>query len=129
MNTIIVLTGIGFLLSIYSFYVEKKLEKNNRYKAVCDINEHISCTAAAKSKFSAIGGIPNSIKGMLFYPFMALLLWLGNPQLVFFLASGSMIMTFYLIYASYVKLKNYCLVCSGVYLVNMLLFYFSYIQM
>ncbi len=128
MNIIYIICGIGFLLSAYSFYVEKKLEKNRRYKAVCDISDHMSCTAAAKSEYSAVGGIPNSIKGMFFYPFMALVSWLGSPQVVFYLAAASLVMTFYLLYVSYFKLKNYCLVCSGVYLVNILLFYFSYVQ-
>ncbi len=129
MSLIISICLLGFLLSAYSFYVEKKLEKNRRYKAVCDINDHMSCTAAAKSEYSAVGGIPNSIKGMFFYPFMALLAWLGSVQIIFYLAAASMIMTFYLIYISYFKLKNYCLVCSGIYVVNALLFYFSYMQM
>lgn len=129
MSLIIVICIVGFLLSLYSFYVEKKLEKNKAYKAVCDISDHMSCTAAAKSEFSAVGGIPNSVKGMLFYPFMAALVWLGYPQIVFYLAAASLLMTFYLLYVSYFKLKNYCLVCSSIYLVNILLFYFSYVQL
>ena len=129
MSLIIIICIAGFLLSAYSFYVEKKLEKNRKYKAVCDINDHISCTAAAKSDYSAVGGIPNSIKGMFFYPFMAVLALLGYPQILFYFAAASLLMTLYLAYVSYFKLKNYCLVCSSVYLVNILLFYFSYLQM
>ncbi len=129
MSLIIFICIIGFLLSLYSFYVEKKLEKNKKYKAVCDISDHMSCTQAAKSDYSAVGGIPNSVKGLFFYPFMAVLVWLGSAQLVLYLAAASLLMTFYLLYVSYVKLKNYCLVCSGVYVINILLFYFSYVQL
>ncbi|MBI5002048.1 hypothetical protein HZC31_01555 [Candidatus Woesearchaeota archaeon] len=129
MSLIIIICIAGFLLSAYSFYVEKKLEKNKKYKAVCDISDHMSCTAAAKSKYSAVGGVPNSVKGMFFYPFMAVLALVASPQVVFYLASASLVMTVYLIYVSYFKLKNYCLVCSSVYLVNILLFYFSYVRM
>lgn len=125
--TISILCFFGFLFSLYSFSVEKKLEKNQNYKAVCDISEHISCTAAAKSDYSTLGGIKNSIKGMLFYPFISVLAWFDLKQYIFYLAAASMVMTIYFIFISYFKLKNYCLVCSGVYFVNILLLVFSWL--
>lgn len=42
--------GIGVLLSIYAFYVETQSELDSDYEALCDINEHISCTKVFSSK-------------------------------------------------------------------------------
>ena len=125
--TIIILCILGFLFSWYSFSVEKKLEKDKNYKAVCDISEHISCTAAAKSEYSTMFGMKNSVKGMIFYPFIIVLAWFNLSDYVFYLAAASMLMTLYLMYVSYFKLKNYCLICSGVYLVNILILVFSWL--
>lgn len=41
---------IGFALSYYAHYVELAKEEDDLYEAVCDINEHISCTKAFSSK-------------------------------------------------------------------------------
>lgn len=42
--------GIGVILSIYAYYVEIQSEKDSNYEALCDINEHISCTNVFSSK-------------------------------------------------------------------------------
>ncbi len=126
MQILIIISFVGFLFSLYLFYVEQKLEKNKNYKAVCDISDAMSCTFIAKSEYSHVGGIRNSIKGLLYYPLIIVLTLTGFIPLVFYLSVVSMIMTVYLAYVSYFKLKNYCVVCIGIYLVNILLFYFSY---
>lgn len=126
MQPIIIVAVFGFLFSLYSFYVEKQIEKNKKYKAVCDISDTMSCSAAAKSDYSKLGGIANSVKGLVYYPLFALLALFGHTAIVFYLSLASIVMTFYLIYVSYFKLKNYCIICSGIYLVNILLLYFSY---
>lgn len=43
--------GIGVILSIYAYYVEIQSEKDSNYEALCDINEHISCTKVFSSKW------------------------------------------------------------------------------
>lgn len=35
---------LGISLSAYAFYVETKAEGDNDYKALCDINEKMSCS-------------------------------------------------------------------------------------
>ena len=121
-----ILAAAGFLLSLYSYFIDKKVAANKKYKAACDIADNMSCTDAAKSKYAAVGGVLNSVKGMIFYPLLAFLTFLGFSSLVFFLAVGSVLMTFYLAYASYIKLKNYCLICTSIYLVNLAIFLASY---
>lgn len=43
--------GIGIILSIYAYYVETQSELDSNYEAMCDINEHISCTKVFSSKW------------------------------------------------------------------------------
>lgn len=51
LNAKIVTTCIvGFVLSYYAYYVELAKEEDDSYEAVCDINEHVSCTKAFSSK-------------------------------------------------------------------------------
>lgn len=34
----------GFLLSLYTSYVEIRAERDHSYQAMCDISERVSCT-------------------------------------------------------------------------------------
>ena len=67
MKTIIILSILGVLLSTYAYFVEKRGGKNKNYKAICDLNEKISCTTVFTSQYGKILGIKNSVWGILFY--------------------------------------------------------------
>lgn len=41
---------IGAGLSLYSYYVEMKLDEDGSYEAMCDISEQISCSKVFKSE-------------------------------------------------------------------------------
>lgn len=43
-NGLLIVSGIGLLLSVYSYHVESSMEEDENYSAMCDINEKISCT-------------------------------------------------------------------------------------
>lgn len=44
--------SFGVLVSLYSIYVKKKFTTNPKsYRALCDINENISCTRVLTSKY------------------------------------------------------------------------------
>ena len=120
-----ILASVGFILSCYAYYVEKKAA-DKKFKPVCDINENISCTKAFLSEYGKILGKPNSFFGIFFYPIVFILFYLNVFSFVFYLSLLSAVSSVYLAYLSYVKLKNFCLVCTGVYLVNFLLLFFSY---
>lgn len=45
-----VLCAAGVGASYYSFYVEKALERDEKYHALCDINDQVSCTKVFGSK-------------------------------------------------------------------------------
>ena len=117
---------IGFLLSIYAVHVEKKMQKSKRYKAVCDFNNNVSCTKAFASKYGHMMGISNSMMGIACYLIIYILAAYSYTNIMFYLAALSMLGTIGLAYLSFVKMKNFCMVCNGIYLVNILLLYFTY---
>ncbi|MBI4154854.1 vitamin K epoxide reductase family protein [Candidatus Woesearchaeota archaeon] len=118
---------IGFLLSVYAYYVEWKASRVKNYKAVCDISENMSCGKAFNSPYGKTFGVSNSIGGIIFYIFI---FFLSNYDLmyVFYFSILAILGSIYLAYVSYFKLKNFCLVCIAIYVVNVLLLYFSYIK-
>ena len=88
---ILILAFIGYLLSAYAFYIEKRKEKEERYKAVCDIGESASCTKAFTSEYGKMFGISNSIYGMLFYVLIFILALLNFGNYIFYLSVLSFI--------------------------------------
>jgi len=134
--TIIILAIIGILLSIYAYYIERKTRKNKHYHAVCDFNNTVSCTKAFSSKYGHTFGVSNSIGGIFFYFLILILVILSIYNIynlssiiinsIFYLTIISMIGSTYLAYASYFKLKNFCMICNAIYIINILLVVFSY---
>jgi len=122
-NAVLIVSIIGFLLSLYAVYIEHRAKPG---KAICDINEHISCTKAFQSEYGKTFGVSNAIGGLLFYVLVFVLALLNYNEYVFYLAVLSVLGSIYLGYISYAKLKNFCLVCSAIYVVNILLLVFSY---
>jgi vitamin-K-epoxide reductase (warfarin-sensitive) len=116
------LCAAGFLASAYALYVRYKVLKSPGYSPACDINDRISCSKAFGSTYSKTMGIPNPLGGLFYYAgllvfsfsrtFTAYLFYLTLPALGFSL---------YLAYISYFRQKNFCLVCSFIYLANLAL--------
>ncbi|MEK6861565.1 MAG: vitamin K epoxide reductase family protein [Nanoarchaeota archaeon] len=121
-----IISVIGFLLSIYALYVEIKSSKNKEYKAFCDIKENMSCNKAFSSKYGKTAGLSNSIYGIFFYVVIFLLDYYNYPKWIFYLSVFSFLGSVYLAYISYFKLKNFCLVCTAIYIVNILLLIASF---
>ena len=122
-----ILAAIGFILSAYAVSVERRRSLFKNYTPFCDISRHVSCT---KAFFSPSGklvfGIPNSVIGLFFYFGVYLLALLGLPRYILYASLFSSVGTLYLAYVSYIKMKNFCIVCTAVYMVNLLLLVFSY---
>jgi len=126
MTAIPLLAGIGFFLSLYAVYVKRKASKSKNYKPICDISKNISCTKAFKSSYGRLLVLPNSVYGILFYLLIYILAISNNIDVIFYLSIFATIGSIYLAYISYIKQKNYCVVCTATYLVNILLLIFSY---
>ena len=124
---VIIVAVIGLLLSLYTVYVERKLEKDKNYKAICDIGSS-SCTRVFSSKFGKTFGISNGIWGILLYIVVLVLTYLNLGDYVFYISILALIGSLYLAYTLYFRLKDFCLVCSGIYVVNLLLFIFSWLK-
>ena len=119
------LAVLGLLLSSYALYVKWKVSRSDNYKPLCDINPHISCTRAFTNKYGNIAYFPNPLYGIFFYITVFILDLFRYKRYLFYLlilsVSGSLILA----YISYFKQRNFCLVCTGIYLVNILLLAFN----
>ena len=123
----IIIAIVGLLVSAYAYVTELNLHKNKDYHALCDINNRISCSRAFMSKYGKMFGISNSLGGIFFY-LTVIVLSFFNPIYVFYLSIIAVLGSIVLAYFSYIKLRTFCLVCTAAYLINILLFIFSYLK-
>ena len=123
--SVLVIAIMGFIISVYTYLVEYKLKTNRKYKAICDVNNKISCSKALLSNYSNLFGISNSVKGIIFY-ILIIFLSFFNINYVFYLSIISVLGSIFLAYISYFKLKIFCLICTAIYVVNILLLIVSY---
>jgi len=105
----------GLLLSLLGWNVRSKGKKS---KAWCDFSRNMSCTKALTSEYASLLPPSNPVVGALYYVVMLLLLQQAMMAILSWLAALAVIGSIYLAYVSFVKQKNYCLLCIGVYLVN-----------
>jgi len=122
---IIILSILGFILSSYALSIEKKFKKS-KYKPACDINDKISCTKALTSSYAKLFKIKNSILGIFFYILIIVLAITNQIQTIFYLAIAATAGSVFLAYISYFKLKTICIVCTSIYIINILLLIISY---
>ncbi len=115
---IIILCVIGFAVSAYGFFIEERLKKDPSYKPACDISDKASCSKPFKSSFSRMFGISNTIVGMLFYAAIAFFAWFGWYQLVILGSAAACLVSLYLAYILYAKIRTLCLICTSTYLIN-----------
>ena len=120
-----ILAILGFVVSLYAYSIERRAYHDPNYTAFCDIKESMSCTKAFTSPYGKLFGLSNALGGLLFYPLFFLLTFFGNALYLFVLSMFSLWGTLYLAYLSYVKLKNFCIICHFIYIINILLFIFS----
>lgn len=121
-----ILATLGFLISIYSLYVKIKKENNKNYKPICDINKNISCTKAFLSNEGSLIGLPNPLFGIFFYIIIFVLEYLNIHKAIFYFSLLAFLGSLSLAYVSYVKQKNFCIVCTSIYIINALLWFFSW---
>lgn len=110
----------GFLISLYALYVRHQVLKTPTYSPICDIRANISCSKALGSQYSKTLGVPNPLAGLLFYA-LVFVLSFSYLHLAIYPVLASVLFSLYLAYISYIKQKNFCLVCTFTYLVNIAL--------
>lgn len=135
---LVLLCAAGVGVSYYAYFVENNVEHNEKYEAMCDVNEHISCTKVFASKHAKGFGIvakylgenhilnqPNSVYGIFFYAFLAILSLINNSFVSNIQLSLSFIsncLSMYLGYLLMYVIKSLCLVCVATYAINFLIF-------
>ncbi|AYV77849.1 MAG: vitamin K epoxide reductase complex subunit 1 [Edafosvirus sp.] len=138
----ITLLGIcGVLVSAYAIYVE--VNAKHKQRALCDLNEGMSCTRVLTSPYARMTGLvfglkkshplnlPNTYYGLLFY--VAIILYKMYPFtlipfkefLLLVASSMSMAACIGLAYVLYFKLKDICIVCITTYIINSCIFYYA----
>lgn len=114
-----VLSVAGVLTSAYALIVRQKVLSSPSYSPVCDISDRISCSRAFGSEYSSTMGIPNPLAGVIYYSGLAVASVLDIlTAYLFYLTLPALVFTFYLAYISYFKQRNFCLVCTFAYLIN-----------
>lgn len=131
-KAIILLSLVGIILSfmlVSQHYTI--LESGFENKSFCSINEWIDCDLVNASSYAKIFSIPVAGLGLIFY--FVLFLYSSIAQassshkkngllFCFYLSLAGLLITSYFAYISFVKLGVMCLWCTGMYLVNVLIF-------
>jgi vitamin-K-epoxide reductase (warfarin-sensitive) len=119
-----ILSFIGLILSVYALNVRVKASasKDKSYKPLCDVSERVSCTKAFSSSYGKTFGMPNPVYGIILYMIIIVLAFLSREDIMRYFIYFMLLASVWLAYVSYIKQKNFCVVCSGIYLINILLF-------
>lgn len=121
MLIIIIFAIIGLTISIYSITVERKLAQDMNYKAACDISDSISCTRPMLSEYNKMFGISNSLAAALYYGAVIITAIINIPLLLMIVVTTGLITTCIFAYILYFKIKSICLICTSLYLINIIL--------
>jgi vitamin-K-epoxide reductase (warfarin-sensitive) len=118
---IVILALIGLALSLYAHHLEQQLKTDEQFRAACDINDRISCTRPLLSSYANFFYYSNSFLGIVFYSTLAVIAFCNLHTLVLLMAVAAMIATLILAYLLYFEIKSICLVCTSLYMVNILI--------
>ncbi|KAJ1184839.1 hypothetical protein NDU88_001636 [Pleurodeles waltl] len=134
--------ALGILLSVYAFHVERELERDPQYRALCDLNQWVRCAPVFASRwgrgFGLLGSIfgqdsvlnqPNSVFCLIFYVLQMLLGLTVSAVAALILMTSSIVSvvgSLYLAYVMYFALKGFCIICVATYLLNFILLIINY---
>lgn len=132
LTVMLLLSIAGVILSLIALQQHLSVKADASYESFCDIGGQFSCSAVAGSAYSTIFGIPLASYGIVFYSVLAFLSSLGafaafsvvGPLLV--LSLFSVLLSVYLYILSSLYIKALCLLCIGLYGVNVLLLLASF---
>ncbi len=124
--SVLVLSTVGLVICFYGLYVEQQLEKDQAYKAACDLSQRASCTKTFLSPWGKLLGVSNIKVGILFYIGMFILGIMHQTCLAFLGAIGACAGSVFFAYILYAKVKTFCLICITIYVINGLLLWATY---
>ncbi len=126
--SILVVAGLGLVISAYAFMVEKRMERDSSYKPACDLSDRVSCSKPIRSEYGKLFGMNNALFGIIFYAGMMVLAWFDASTLLFYAALAACCVSLYLEYILFFKIRSLCIVCMTIYGVNALLLVLSYLH-
>ncbi len=124
MVALYILAAIGFFISVYAYFTESKIKEDPNYHPACDINDRISCSAPLKSAYSNIFYFSNATMGMIYYLLVGVLVYFNMHRVLLLASVGGLVTSIVLAYLLYVKIRSLCIVCTSLYIVNILIFLF-----
>lgn len=121
MISILILAAIGFCISVYTYLLEQKIKVQPNYKSACDLSDRVSCTKPMKSPYGAIFYFSNAIIGAAYYLMVIVVALLNMHTLLLFATICGCIVSAFLAYLLYFKIKSLCLLCTTLYIINIML--------
>ncbi len=126
----VILSLLGILDSVYTQIIHNKLiESQFTYRSFCTISEFINCDVVIASRYGKILGIPNSYFGMITYSLILIFVLFysikGKPERnifyswMFGFSLFTSLFSIYLFAISLLVIKAICLMCIGIYLINL----------
>jgi uncharacterized membrane protein/protein-disulfide isomerase len=115
---------VGLVASGASTWVHHQVLTDPAYASFCDVGSSLSCTNAYTSRYGSFAGVSVALLGVLYFAGVLVLLAFAAaaPRLraniagyVFVASIIGLASVFYLGYASFVVLKNLCLLCLATY--------------
>jgi len=124
MPIIMLLAVVGLSISLYTYWLERKVKYEPDYKATCDLSDHVSCTKPMLSKYANIFYFSNALIGTSYYVLIALLAYFNAVHLLLLAALAGCCMSVFLGYLLYFKIKSFCILCTSLYVINFLILSF-----
>ncbi len=131
---LVAFAALGLAASSASSYVHYRLLTQPAYASFCDVSETVSCTAAYLSPYGSFRGVPVAVIGVAFFVLVLSLALVARgrthaaesaPGYIFALSTVGLAFVLYLGWASYVVLKEFCILCALTYVAVIALFIVS----
>lgn len=130
------LGAIGFAASLYALATHLKATVTGEALS-CDVSQNVSCTKVFGSEYGEFLGIPLGAFGMAYFgivltvAFLPIIIevstkWIAQWRLL--VATVGFATSALLFYVSSFKINAVCPVCSGIHVLNLILFVVSFVQ-
>ncbi len=121
--------GLGFVVSLYTYFIERKIAQNTHYKAACDLSDVVSCSKPIKSPYGKLFGISNALLGLAYYAFVFILVLLQSKIVLYIAALVAFLFSLYLAWLLYFRIRAFCILCTSTYVINLILLILTYINL
>lgn len=121
-----VLAICGICVSAYAYVLEQKIKTHKNYTSFCDISDKVSCSKVITSNYGTLFAFSNSIWGIIFYSAIIIASFFNLYKTVFALSMLGIISSIILAFILYFIIRTICLLCTSIYIVNIMLLITSY---